>query len=90
VKTLLDLCNEYGIPICREDDRWVGPCIWSFDEKNSLTIEPENDRWEDWITGLGGNILDFVEVVEARLAHLGRARFCARDWLTPADEVCSF
>lgn len=90
MKTLVDLCNEYEIPIWREDDRWVGPCIWSFDEEKSLTIDPTNDRWEDWITGLGGDIIDFVTVVEARLAHLGLTRFCEDDWFAPVDEVCPF
>jgi hypothetical protein len=80
MKTLLDLCVDYGIPVHQDGNHWSGPCIWSFDESQSLTIDPAQDRWEDWITGHSGDIIDFVTVVEARLAHLGRNRFDFEDW----------
>ena len=80
MKTLLDLCNDYCIPVHQEGDCWRGPCIWSFDEPQSLTIYPERDRWEDWIMGYSGDTIQFVTMVEARLAHLGRTTFTADDW----------
>ena len=90
MKTLLDLCLDYGIPMHQEGDCWRGPCIWSFDEPQSLTIDPTSDRWEDWITGHSGDIVDFVTLVEARLAHLGRNRFHPDDWFAETVESSIF
>ena len=90
MKTLLDLCEEYGIPILEKENRWVGPCIWSFDEQQSLTIDPLNERWDDWITGHCGDIIDFVTLVEERLRHLGRSRFSSEDWFAEVEEPCPF
>jgi hypothetical protein len=90
MKTLLDLCDDYGIPVHQEGDSWCGPCIWSFDEQQSLTIDPMQDRWEDCITGHSGDIIDFVTLVEARLAHLGRTRFDSGDWYAGSPEPSIF
>lgn len=90
MKTLLDLCLDYGIPVHQDGDSWRGPCIWSFDEPQSLTIDPTSDRWEDWITGHSRDIVDFVTLVEARLAHLGRTRFQSDDWFAETVESSIF
>jgi len=90
MKNLVELCSQYGIPIHRDGDLWSGPCIWSFDEPQSLKIDPRRDRWEDWITGHSGDIIDFVTVVEARLAHLGKNRFDADDWFAEPVESSIF
>jgi hypothetical protein len=90
VKTLLDLCLDYGIPMHQERGYWRGPCIWSFDEPQSLTIHPSLDRWDDWITGHSGDIIDFVTMVDARLAHLGRQRFESIDWFDEKREHSLF
>jgi hypothetical protein len=90
MKNLLDLCRDYSVPIYQDGDYWYGPCLWSFDETHSLRIDVEADRWEDWIMGFSGGLLDFVELVQARLAHLGRNRFAAGDWYSIAAEEPTF
>lgn len=85
MKTLLDLCHEYGIPVYQDGEYWRGPCLWSFSEPQSLSIHLATDSWEDWIMGHTGGILEFVMMVEARLEFLGRSRFSAEDWREKED-----
>jgi hypothetical protein len=90
VKTLLDLCNEYGIPIHHDGEGWRGPCLWSFDESASLTIHPDEDRWDDWVKGFSGDTIQFVIMVEERLRFLGRDRFTPNDWFGEPAEPLPF